>query len=47
MKFFKEILTNTGPKPLFRKNFLLEKKEICQKYKVIKKTNSKNKNKII
>ena len=46
MKFFKEMFTNTGPKPLFRKNFLLEKKIIGQNYKFIKKTNSKNKNKV-
>ena len=46
MKFYKEILTNTGPKPLFKNSFLLQKKILGQNYKFINKKNSKNKNKV-
>ena len=30
MKFYKEILTNTGPKPLFKNSFLLQKKYLVK-----------------
>ena len=36
MKFYKEILTNTGPKPLFKNSFYY-KKILGQNYKFINK----------
>ena len=46
MKSFKEIFTNTGPKPLFKKKTEIQKKILGKNYKYIVKENYKNKNKV-
>ena len=46
MKSFKEIFTNTGPKPLFRKNTEIQKKILGKNYKYIVKENYRNKDKV-
>ena len=46
MKSFKEIFTNTGPKPLFKKNTEIQKKILGKNYKYIVKENYRNKNKV-
>tara|TARA_B100000579_G_scaffold391590_1_gene366920 strand:+ start:249 stop:1280 length:1032 start_codon:yes stop_codon:yes gene_type:complete len=46
MKSFKEIFTNTGPKPLFKKKTQMQKRILGKNYKYIVKENYKNKNKV-
>ena len=46
MKSFKEIFTNTGPKPLFKKKTEIQKRILGKNYKYIVKENYKNKNKV-
>ena len=46
MKSFKEIFTNTGPKPLFKKKSQMHKRILGKNYKYIVKENYKNKNKV-
>ena len=42
MKSFKEIFTNTGPKPLFKKKTQMQKRILGKNYKYIVKENYKN-----
>ena len=46
MRSFKEIFTNTGPKPLFKKRTEIQKRVLGKNYKYIVKENYKNKNKV-
>ena len=46
MKFYKEILTSTGPKPLFKNRFIIKKNILGKNYKYLIQKNDRNKKKV-
>ena len=46
MKFYKEILTSTGPKPLFKNKFIIEKNILGKNYSYLIQKNNRNKKKV-